>query len=818
MSELAAPIRFLLAAAIWLFPGWALARGLFTGRDPLAFVSFAGAVAVATSVSLVFVAYLLHISAREFHLLLYGAAGIAVAYLIFSAGRERRDGAPDDAVGLPGRFTRMTGWSSFLLLAFAGYRAGATIRFSGDGPNHVAFVREILASGSFFPTETFHLGAGLLGADPRMGLLHPVYAGLAAMSGLDPIDLWALLPLVALPLSFGGAYLLLRGLQLRPTLAVLGAWLLLFTFNRGSLANCPFPNQVGAALYWAGAGTLLMGLGRPTLTGAFRAAFLIFGTMLVHATGAVYYALFGTLTLMAVQIVRRAPKAETGFLFLTAGLAAVPFIPFLLVRQSMFVLANPLHTELQGMLLLGDGRFVTDPQRIARALGPLGLIAYPVALFTFARRWRVDRAAFLVFWGVITILSLTLNPWLVPVLQRNFSYLIFRLFWLLPPAVVTMTTVAALLNPVVKTPAAVARPLRARWFALALLVIGCIPAARAAISARWLLVPTARTEATDSPLPWRRGFEDVARRIPPRSVILTDPVTGSVLPAFTGLKVTANLDQHSSPNDSLVIRRIVTARDVLSPAVPAAEAAALTRAAGANYVLVNEHFVDPILTFYMVVDPGALARRERQLEASDAWELMARQDGFALFRPRAGAADSLLDPGPGTLAKPPANPRLPRDAGLALVAASASPVHVDRGDSLAVDMSWTLAGGPVQADQRIASIRLDSLDPAAHGFPGGKVGRKIRERLRGVLYRCRVDWIPGAGLGASALPPDRWRPGEVVKDRVLLEIPMRLAPGRYAVSVGVSRFAAMPNYTLADYFTDNDYYSGAPVDTITVVR
>ncbi len=527
----------------------------------------------------------------------------------------------------------------------------------------------------------------------------------------------------------------------------------------------------------------------------------------------VFLALFGALLLAAVLIVRRAPREEIGFLFITAGLTAIPLVPYLLVRQSMYAPANPIHTELQGMLLLGDGRFVADPRRIWSDAGLLGLVAYPLALLTLGRRSRADLGAFLVFWGAIAVLSLTFNPWFVPIVQRQLTYLVFRFFWFLPPAAAALVVA----NALGATGAAFSR--RTRAAIIVLLLLGCAPAVRSAIPPSWLTEPAARREALVSPLPWRAAINALAAQLPARAVVLTDPVTGYVLPALGGLKATAVLDQHSSPNDSLAIERIVHARDVLSPAVPPEEAARIARASGAAYVLVNGRFTEPTLSLYMTMDPRALAERQRQLAGSSAWAEVAREDGFALFRPLAppaGAVTTSDSTAAGMTAF--AGPVLYRAAGLALVRANVRAERVALGDSLEVDLAWTLAAGPVAPAPRLATIRLDAIDRPGREFAAGKLGRKILERVRGVRYRHRVDWIPGAGTGASALPSDRWRPGMVEDDRIVVQVPAGLAPGRYAVSVGVGTFPNMPNHTLADYFTDRDLYSGVPVDTVTVVE
>ena len=245
-----APIpRFLLAALIWLLPGWALARALFRDRDPLARASFAGAAAIAASTLLAFIAYLLHVSAGRLHLGLWGAAAVAAVVLLLTARRSGGNSVADEGDPAPALLTRIAAYVSLGVLAAAGLRGGATMRFTGDGPDHVGTIREILASGSFFPTEAFHVGAGILGADPRKGLLHPVYAALCTISGLDPVDLWTLLPIVTAPFLFAAGYLFLRGLRVRPALSVAGAWILLLTWNHGlgsgllSFSSVPQPGR-----------------------------------------------------------------------------------------------------------------------------------------------------------------------------------------------------------------------------------------------------------------------------------------------------------------------------------------------------------------------------------------------------------------------------------------------------------------------------------------------------------------------------------------------------------------------------------------------
>jgi hypothetical protein len=49
----------------------------------------------------------------------------------------------------------------------------------------------------------------------------------------------------------------------------------------------------------------------------------------------------------------------------------------------------------------------------------------------------------------------------------------------------------------------------------------------------------------------------------------------------------------------------------------------------------------------------------------------------------------------------------------------------------------------------------------------------------GLRTRCRARW--------SSIPADRWRPGDIVDDRVLVQLPVEMKPGDYQIYVGVSR-------------------------------
>ncbi len=817
MTPLAHALGFVFAAAVWILPGIALAPffDIISPRDWAGRAAVAAALGITVSVGLALVGWVVGLPADRLYLVLAGAAGVSLVWILIPVvplgPRSRAAAAPaEPRTSL--LIANLVMVASVVLLAAAGIHAGSPFRFTSDVPDHVGTLREILASGSYFPTEAFHAGAGLLGADPRKGLLHPVYAALSQTAGLDPVDFWLLLPAVTAPLLLLAGYLFARGFGFGPGWSAVGSWLLLLTWNggigAGILGISPYPNQLGETLFWSAAAAILIALRQGGKRKAVAAGLLMFGAVAVHAMYLVFLAAFGGLALAAVLIVRGDRRRGLGTLLLAAGSAAVLLLPYLLLRYRLYAPANPIHTELQGMLLLGRGRYLADPLRLWRDVGTAGLVAYPAFLALFIRAWLRNRARFVLWWGALLVLFLTLNPFLVPVERARLSYLVFRLFWLVPPGILA----AAVLAEAVDRTVARRRPAGA-IVAGALVLVGLVPPALKAAPLTWLTVPARRADGSADALRWRPALERLAAQIPPRSVILSDPVTAYLIPAFTPLKVTATLDQHSSPNDSLAVARIVTARDVLSPATLPAVAASLAREAGADFVLVNAGFDRPVDTIYARVDPSLLRERARAFAASPAFTLAARDSGMWLFRPESTGVPATGVPFDAGPAAAPGDTLFQRD-GLAVLDASVLPAQVAAGDSLEVRVDWSLAAGPVRPSGWTASVRFDALSPPGAGFPAPKPARKLFEFLEHRRYRFRYDWVPGRGR----IAPDRWLPGHLVTDAVHLRVPETLAPGRYAVSVSVNVFPNMPNTVPADYLSDRDVYAGAPVDTVEVLE
>ena len=82
-------------------------------------------------------------------------------------------------------------------------------------------------------------------------------------------------------------------------------------------------------------------------------------------------------------------------------------------------------------------------------------------------------------------------------------------------------------------------------------------------------------------------YEAIDETIPPGSVILSDPVTSYCIPAVTDQFVACTYDQHSIPNDSTALDRILDCRDLFLPGTSVSRAVGTMKQYGSQYLAVN---------------------------------------------------------------------------------------------------------------------------------------------------------------------------------------------------------------------------------------
>ncbi len=792
-------LLLILAWILWALPGVALTRicGCADKRDPLGFA--AATLFLSTAVSTL-AAFLLTLAGLSMSILPWLLTGLG---LLGALGLGLRPAA-STLNGTPSRLWQRVGWLGLAAVVALGLGQGGTLAWPTDAPDHVGTLREILATGLAFPTEAFHLGAGAEGFDPRKGLLHPVYAAMADFAGLDPVDFWLLIPGLSALFPVLGAYGFLRWTGATAGVATIGAALALLTWSGGPgdgyVPYSAYPNQIGAACFWALMGFWIHLAGKPHRRLLIAAPLLLWCPVAVHPMYTVFVALFAPVLVLAVVVCRRASVRP----LLVAALGGAVLVgPYLAYRLSQFAPANPIHEEIQGMLLLGD-RFIASPSRLWPAVGLLGLIAYPVAAWLAASRLKQSLHAWVILTAALLFPLLAFNPILVPILQERLTYLIFRAPWFLPPFLATGAALAWL----------AASPRRGgRVLAGLLLAVGLVPGL--ATVPHWFERVHARA-GVDDPLRMRDAFDALEAALPPRSVVLADPVTAYMIPAFTSHRVVAGLDQHTSPNDSRAEERIQRAREALSPVTDIRRSWSLCREAGAAALVTNRALPRHPRSSYWEPRPEHVEAKQVRLDASDCFETLFVRDDLSAFRPGSACENSgiayrlLLLP---LLAFAGPDPLLTHPDGLQLLRGRVTPTTVTCGESVRLILAWGTVHSLEGARNFTASVRLDRVDLPGGEARGGKIARKLTEALRRESYRTRVDWTPAAGI----LPPERWPPEKVLGDTLRVVPPCGLAPGTYTVSVALNRFPHMPNLGVRDYLDNRDLYSGVVVDTLRVV-
>lgn len=777
-----------------LAPGWGLGLG------------------VAWMAALVLATRALHL---PFTVLAGAAAWLSLApWAIVLARGRRGEGAP--APGLAGLALAAVLAAAFLA-GLHGALHGTSITYYSDSPDHIGTIRRMLASGDAFPTDAFFRDAGPLGADPRKGLWHPVVALLCRLSGVDPWPAWRLLPVVMAPLfvlnAAAFAWLLGGGLP-----AAVGAWALLLTYGHSlaavALREAGVATKVADQLAIATVAAVLADLAAPRARTRLVAIGLAMGAIATHVFAAVDLAtVLGALG--AGLLVRdRGARPEFRRLLVTALLIGAAGLPYLLWRAgTAYAPLNPIHTEPQGLLWLGDSAFVVNPGTFWEWFG-FGAFLFPLSAWAWARASRRTPVLYLLT-CTVAVFAIMLFPPVTMALRPKLGYLLMRFVWLLPLFAAIAFAVDALVGRVRRGGA-----WRRASGALGLAGLALLLAAPVGDAARAFTHPgtppgletLAGMEAWRGPLAWMDAH------LPPGTVVLSDPVTSYAVPMATRLWVATLVDQHSSPNDSLALVRLLQARDALDPYATWARTREVIAARGATAIVLNDRFREaPRLDYWA---PGhawfraARARFDRQpgafprlYDAGDFVVYGIRADSLAAL-PEGGTPPPFVAAGADPAARS-MGPGLPALAGFRLGRTVAR-----RGDTLSAVCTWTTAR-PLPAGSYAVALRFDRSLPADFHAPAwlGKPARKLYEHRAGERFRFRADHLPVAG----AYGLDRWRPGERVVDSTRFVVPGDVAPGDYQVQVRMLREPHYPNYHLRDLLEDHDYYTGVPVGTLRVV-
>ncbi len=718
----------------------------------------------------------------------------------------------------PAGWSRASGIAIALAAALAflnGVQIGTPVTYITDSPDHIGTVRRMLAEGDAFPTDAFFRDAGRAGADPRKGLWHPAVALVCRLSHTDPLPAWRALAVLLAPLFVlnAAAFAALLGGGFA---AAVGAWGLLLTYGGGLstqyLREAVFATKLADQLALATLGAVLIDLERGSTRTRAAVIGLALGTVAVHVFGAIQFAItFGAL---GVGLLLRDRRASPAFrrLAVTSACAAVAVLPYLVWRAlGAFATVNPIHTEPQGLLELAPGATVVSFGVLWDWLGVPWLL-FPLSLVAWARASQRP-AALCLLATTLAVGVLLFCPPVVALLEPRLGYLLMRLPWLLPTS-----AAVAFLAVTLRTAWGEGRRGAAAAAAAVLLVGLAVPLVDAV---RAFAVPghTRAAEASTSIEPWRDALAWMDQHLPAGTVVLSDPATSYAVPMLTRHWVTSLVDQHSSPNDSLALARILDARDALDPYAPWERTAAVVHRWGATAIALNGRFeTAPALDYWAPSRSWYRAARARLERAPAAFERVYDRDQFTVYRVHAAELEALRGggaPRPCVRAPAPGDDAVALGPGLPeLVSLSLAPSAAAHGDTLAGVLEWRAATRLPPGSYRVA-VRFDRPLPA--GVPAGpaalsKLWRKLVEKRTHERYRFRADHLPADG----AYGVDRWAPDEVVRDSFIVVVPADVAPGDYVVKVTMRRQPHYPNFRLLDMTSDDDVLSGIAMARLRV--
>ena len=816
LRALPAALRAGLAFAllVWL-PGMGWARAI--GARPAGGGAFVAAWATGFGVAwLGLLVLLTRVMGAPFTALAHeGAIWVAVPWLV-SLGTAPRPPDPNVSATrlrlVPGSACDIAIALAVLLAVEHVARHGPPISYLTDSPDHLGTIRRMLASGDAFPRDAFFRDAGPAGVDPRKGLWHPCVALVCALSRVDPMVTWHVLSAILaglLVLTAAGFAHRLGG----PLAAAAGAWGTLLGYGGGLstqyLSEAVFATKLADQFSLATAAALLLHLEDGRARSRIAVIGLALGTIATHVFGAIQFTItFGALGL-GLLVRDRAWSQPLRRLALTSVACALAALPYLVWRaQGAYAPVNPIHTETQGMLELAHGVRVISVGAVWDWLGPLWVL-FPLSLVWW---WRAARepAVLYLLTTTLAVVTLMFLPPVVAVLEPRLGYLLMRLPWLLPvgPAVAFLVARAR-----------AAWSAGRRWGTLG-------PAALLTVTIAGPLVDAAHafTRGGGAPdptamRPWTDALAWMDHGLPPGTVVLSDPATSYSIPAFTRHWVTCLADQHSSPNDSLALARILDARDALDPYAPWARTAQAVARWGATAIALNGRFPEPPpLDYWAPARDWYDAARARLDRAPAAFERVYDANRFTVYVVHRDALARLGDgetPRPFVRARAPGDPALDLGSGLPrLVSFRFAPDRAARGDTLLGRIEWR-APRPLPPGSYAVAVRFDRALPGdvpRAPMAVSKLWRKAIERVRHERYRFRADHLPTSGDYGV----DRWRPDEVVSDPFRVVVPGDVASGEYAVRVTMVRHPHYPNLDLRDLLSDDDFLNGLAVGRLRI--
>jgi len=708
---------------------------------------------------------------------------------------------------------------------------GDPVIYTGDSPDHIAYIRTISRSHEVFPDPFLYREGGMLTRDIRKGLFHSIWGTVNTVAGrIEAYPVWPLFSWMGSVFLLLGIFCL--GVQFfgKQSIAVTGVILYLLYYRGGQAGHQLVMN--GYAYYF---GKIFM-FASLMLTPAFLrtgrrdllfiialSSFAAVGTHISH----IMIIPFGISIFILFEYFQSTDRQKNSLLKRRLPLIAASILlvnlPYLLIRFFRdYNPVNEIHTHVHGMMFLTDSFAIVNPILFFLSNGYLMAVSF-FAVFILWKRSGEDRNLRLLLGLTASVYLLVFNPlWVKPIMDR-ITYLIIRFASAAPAMLITAYLLHSLLDNF--------RERGRRTLSRRASFAGCIVTAV-------LLIPPFFSNFTDfiycgekrtsvekeSVFNLSDLYSEIEESIPPGSVIASDPNTSYCIPAFCDQYVVCTFDQHSIPNDSTALERIMDCRDIYLPSVPCGEVTDILRRYGAGYVVINGRIPESVMGDYWRPDREVAEEAFRKLlGCGDNFELLYESDYVYLFRfnKEAGLPSETTE---GQLRHSDDRLRGHFSGGFEhLTGSETEGIYIGgwgknrdvikRGDTLTIYTEW-ITDRELPAGSYTVHIRFDT--DFEKGFlyreEYGKVYRKIREKIEGKRYRFRISRLPFEGL----YPPDKWPVGRVIREYTSIQVPRNISAGTYTVSVKMHRAPHKANYRIKDLLTDDDVYDGPDLMKVVI--
>jgi hypothetical protein len=319
-------------------------------------------------------------------------------------------------------------------------------------------------------------------------------------------------------------------------------------------------------------------------------------------------------------------------------------------------------------------------------------------------------------------------------------------------------------------------------------------------------------------------YSAINRNIPEGSVIASDPITSYSILAFTDQYVVCTYDQHSTPNDSTAIERIIACRDIYFPGASCYEKIQTLEEYEADYIVINGRIPANVRSQYWTLDKRLAENNARELlQCGELFDLIYSNESLYLFE---YSGQTVAD-ATGTVETAKEKPSFVLEEfrgdygqltdsgteGIYIRSCGQERDRIARGDTLRIYVDW-VTSGIEKPGSYVIYVRFDTgfEKGPLYSTRYGKIYRKILEKIRGETFRFRSNVLPFEGI----YPPDKWAPGMVIRQYIDVPIPKYIAGGVYTISIKMDNAPHYSNLVMRDLLRDDDLYDGPDLMTVEI--